>query len=104
MDYVLGWNKYHSAEKGESFMEAFMWDADASQKKKYGKQIARALRDKAEKLGVYDQCKEDFAKIDKEMGSWLWISNDVSQNYDNIIKVIAQKMGSKYGTPNKKAS
>lgn len=48
MDYVLGWNKYHSAEKGESFMEAFMWDADASQKKKYGKQIARALRDKAE--------------------------------------------------------
>lgn len=25
------------------------------------------------------------------MGSWLWISNDVSQNYDNIIKVIAQK-------------
>lgn len=103
MDYVLGWNKYHSAEKGESFMEAFMWDAGASQKKKYGKQIARALRDKAEKLGVYDQCKEDFAKIDKEMGSWLWISNDVSQNYDNIIKVIAQKMGSKYGTPNKKA-
>ncbi len=104
MDYVLGWNKYHSAEKGESFMEAFMWDADPSQKKKYGKQIARALRDKAEKLGVYDQCKKDFAKIDKEMGSWLWVNNDVSQNYDNIIKVIAAKMGSKYGTPNKKAA
>ena len=103
MDYVLSWNKYHSAEKGESFMEAFMWDADASQKKTYGKQIARALRDKAEELGVYDQCKGDFAKIDKEMGSWLWISNDVAQNYDNIIKVIAAKMGSQYGSPNKKA-
>ena len=29
---------------------------------------------------------------------------DAPQNYDNIIKVIAAKMGSKYGTPNKKAA
>lgn len=97
MDLVLGWNKYHSAEKGESLMEAFMWDADASQKVKYGKLIARALRDKAEELGIYDECKDDFAQIDKEMGSWLYVSNDVSKNYDNIIEKIANKMGSKYG-------
>lgn len=99
MDLALGWNKYHSGEKGESFIEAFMWDADASQKKTYGKQIARALRDKAEELGIYDECRADFAAIDKEMGSWFWVSNDVSKNYDNIIAKIAEKMGSSYGRP-----
>lgn len=99
MDLMLGWNKYHSGEKGETFMDAFMWDADAGQKEKYGKLIARALRDKAEELGIYDQCRADFAAIDKEMNSWLYISNDVSANYNNIIAKIAEKMGSKYGKP-----
>ena len=92
MDLVLAWNKYHSGEEGESFIEAFMWDAESGQKEKYGKLIARALRDKAEELGIYDECREDFAKIDKEMGSWLYISNDIAQNYDNIIAKIAEKM------------
>lgn len=103
MELMLAWNKYHSAEKGESFMEAFMWDADHGQKKKYSKQIARALRAKAEELGVYDKCRNDFAEIDKELGSWLYISNDISKNFDNIIKIIAEKMGSKYGSPSPKA-
>ncbi len=103
MELMLGWNKYHSAEKGESFMEAFMWDADHGQKKKYCRQIARALRVKAEELGVYDKCQNDFAKIDKELGSWLFISNDISKNFDNIIKIIAEEMGSKYGSPAPKA-
>lgn len=97
MDLVLGWNKYHSSEKGESLMQAFMWDADSAQKEKYGKLIARALRDKAEELGIYDECRKDFAAIDKEMGSLFFISNDVYKNYDNIIAKIAEKMGSKYG-------
>src|SRR5574344_461187 len=99
MDVMLCWNKLHSTEKGESFMDAFMWDADSGQKTKYGKQIARALRDKAEELGVYDQCQQDFAAIDKEMGSWFYVSNDISKNYDNIIRIIAEKMGSPYGSP-----
>lgn len=97
MDLMLAWNKYHSGEKGESFMTAFMWDADSGQKEKYGKAIARALRDKAEELGIYDECAKDFAAIDKEMNSWLYISNDVATHYDAIIEKIAAKMGSKYG-------
>lgn len=97
MDLMLAWNKYHSGEKGESFMTAFMWDADSTQKEQYGKAIARALRDKAEELGIYDECAKDFAVIDKEMNSWLYISNDVAANYDAIIEKIAAKMGSKYG-------
>ena len=96
MDYMTAWNKLHSSEKGESFMKAFMWDADKDQKEKYGKAIARALRDKAEQVGVHDDCKEDFAKIDKELGSWFYISNDIYENFDNIIKKIAEKMGGKY--------
>ena len=104
MDIMLAWNKYHSAEQGESFMEAFMWDADAGQKKKYGKLIARALRSKAEELGVYDELRDEFAAIDKEMGSWLWINNNIADKYDTIIKKIAEKMGSKYGSPQKSDS
>lgn len=97
MNLMLAWNKYHSGEKGESFMTAFMWDADSDQKEKYGKAIARALREKAEELGIYDECAADFAAIDKEMGSWFYISNDIAEKYDAIIEKIAAKMGSKYG-------
>ena len=91
MELMLAWNKFHSAEKGESLMEAFMWDASSGDKEKYGKAIASALRQKADELGIYDECREDFAAIDKEMGSWFYISNDISKNYDNIIKKIAEK-------------
>ncbi|MGN0030765.1 MAG: hypothetical protein ACI37Q_02280 [Candidatus Gastranaerophilaceae bacterium] len=104
MDIMLAWNKYHSAEKGESFMQAFMWDADSGQKEKFGKQIARALREKAEELGIYDECRAEFAAIDKEMGSWFYISNDIAAQYDAIIKKIADKMGSKYGSPQAKGA
>lgn len=98
LDIMLGWKKYHGAEKSESFMTAFMYDADRSQKIKYGKQIARALRDKATELGIYDECRDDFAAIDKEMGSWFYVNNDVAKNYDNIIAKIAKKEGKTYNT------
>lgn len=96
LDIMLGWKQFHGTEKGESFMTAFMYDADRSQKIKYGKLIARALRDKAEELGIYEECKEDFAAIDKEMGSWFYVNNDVAKNYDNIIAKIAKKSGKSY--------
>ncbi len=96
IDVMLTWKKFHTTEKGESFMQTFMWDANSDQKKTYGKKIARALRDKAVALGIYDKCREDFATIDKEMNSWFYISNDVAKNYDNIIKEIANKEGKPY--------
>jgi hypothetical protein len=105
MEYMVGWNKYHSTQNGESFMEAFVWDADHTQKKNGCRQIEYALREKAEELGIYDECRADFAAIDKELSSWFWISNDISQNFDNIIQKIAAKMGGeykKYSSPQKK--
>lgn len=98
MDIMLAWDQLHSTEEAESFMTAFMWDADSDQKEKYGKHIARALRAKALELGIYNECKDDFAAIDKEMGSWIYISNDIAKNYDNIIKKIAEKEGKTYDT------
>lgn len=97
LEVMLAWNKYHSGQDGESFMEAFMWDANASQKKQFGKAIARALRDRAEELGVYDECRTEFAAIDKELNSLLWISNDISAQFDTIIAKMAAKSGSQYG-------
>ncbi len=96
MDVMLAWAQLHGTEDGESFMVAFMDDADHDQKVKYGKHIARQLRNKAMELGIYDKCKDDFAAIDKEMGSWLYIDNDVAKNYDNIIRIIAEKEGRTY--------
>ncbi len=99
LDLMLGWNKYHSAEKGESFMKAFMWDADSKQKEKYGKLIARALRDKAEELGVFDELANKFAKIDKEMSSTVYINNSICDTYDEIIEKLANKAGLENGKP-----
>lgn len=96
IDIMLAWKDTHSAEKGESFMTTFMWDADSEQKTKYGKIIKSALMQEARRLGVMDKCKEDFAAIDKEMNSWFYVSNDVAKNYDNIIKVIAEAKGQPY--------
>lgn len=102
MDVMRCWNKYHSNESGESFMEAFLWDAGHSDKKKYGKQIENLLRDKADELGIYDQCKNEFSKIDKEMRAVFYVSNDVSIDYDSVINKIALKEGLDYGQPHKK--
>ncbi|MBQ8459209.1 hypothetical protein IJ541_03795 [bacterium] len=117
MDYMTAWNKYHSAEKGESFMKAFISDANegfwgnalslgvchlfgygtvSDQKVNGCRQVALALREKAEELGIYDECAADFAAINKELGSWLWIDNAIYKHYDNIIKKIANKMGPGY--------
>lgn len=98
VDVMLAWKDTHGSEKGESFMTAFMWDADRDQKIKYGKQIKNALMIKARELGVLDKCRADFAEIDKEMRSWFWVDNDVAKNYDNIIKIIAEAEGQPYNT------
>lgn len=98
LEVMLAWNKYHSGQDGESFMEAFMWDADATQKKQFGKLIARALRDRAEELGVYNECAAEFAAIDKELNSFFWINNDISKQFDSIIAKLAEKTGSQHGS------
>ncbi len=98
IDVMLAWEDSHSAEENESFMTAFMFDADRSQKIKYGKHIRNVLFKKAKELGISNECREDFAKIDKEMNSWIYVDNDVAKNYDNIIKKIAEKEGRTYNT------
>lgn len=104
MDVMKAWNLVHSTEKGESFMKAFMWDADHGQKEQYGKQIAAALRDRALATGVFEDCREDFAIIDQELRSWFFISNDISKNFDNIIAKIAEAENSTNGNPYEQSS
>ncbi len=101
MDLMLAYNRFQSSEDGESFMEAFMYDADGDQKPKYGKQIANALKEKAIEVGVYDECKDDFAEIYDELGDFS-IDNTIYENYDNIIEKIATAMGQpEYARPYK---
>lgn len=104
MDVMKSWNLVHSTEKGESFMEAFMWDATKGQKEKYGKQIELALRDRAIAAGVFEECREDFAVIDNELRSWFFISNDITKNFDKIIKKIAEAENSANGKPYEQSS
>lgn len=82
---------------GKSLMEDFMWDANSGfccaggQKVSYGRHIARILRARALESGVYNDCKEDIVAINKEMDSFWYVSNDISQNYDNVAAIIAAK-------------
>lgn len=91
MEVMKAWNKYHSKQKGESFMKAFVWDADSEQKETYCRSIAEALLERAEQAGAYDEeMAELFAKIDEELDSWFYISNDISDVFDKIIYKIAE--------------
>jgi len=92
MPLLLAYNQTQTAGKGESFMEAFMWDANHNQKRDYGKQIADALQEKALETGVYEICKEDFKAIYDALDDFC-ISNDISANFDNIVERIAIKTG-----------
>lgn len=109
MPLMVSWNANKSKEKGESFMDAFLWDADRDQKIKYGKQISTALRQKAMELGIAQDpaLQEAFSKIDHEMNSLFYVDNDkASEGYNKAIEIIAKKMGgeyAKYATPNKKS-
>lgn len=109
MPLMISWNANKSKEKGESFIDAFLWDADRDQKIKYGKQIAGALREKAMELGIAQDpaLQEAFSKIDHEMNSLFYVDNDkASEGYNKAIEIIAKKMGgeyAKYATPNKKS-
>lgn len=109
MPLMISWNANKSKEKGESFMDAFLWDADRSQKIKYGKQIAGALRGKAMELGIAQDpaLQEAFSKIEHEMNSLFYVDNDkASEGFNKAIEIIAKKMGgeyAKYATPNKKS-
>lgn len=110
MPLMVSWNANFSKEKGESFMDAFLWDADRDQKIKYGKQIAGALRQKAMELGIAQdpELLEAFSKINGEMKSLFWVDNDkASEGFNKAIEIIAKKMGgeyAKYATPSKKQS
>lgn len=109
MPLMVSWNANKSKEKGESFMDAFLWDADRSQKIKYGKQISLALRQKAMELGIAQDpaLQEAFAAIDTELNSKCMVFNyKAGPAFNKAIEIIAKKMGgeyAKYATPNKKS-
>lgn len=93
VERMIQWNQSYP---GESFMEVFMADADKDQKLKYGRQIQRALRDKAQELGIDLSKDPDYLAITKELNSLLWIDNGVADNFNALIKKLAAKMGFKY--------
>ena len=93
IERMIQWNMINPKE---SFMEAFMADADSNQKKKYGQQILDALADKALELGIDLSKDQNYIKCQEEMDSWLYIDNGVADNFNELIKKIAKKMGYKY--------
>ena len=93
IERMIQWNMENP---DESFMEAFMADANGDQKVKYGKKILYALADKAHELGIDLSKDEDYIKCKKEMDSWFYVDNGVADNYNALIKKIAAKMGYQY--------
>ena len=84
---------WNAANPQESFMEVFMADAGSNQKLKYGRFIAERLQEKAAELGVDLANDPDMQAINKELGSWFYINNGVADNYNAVIKKLADKMG-----------
>ncbi len=109
MPIMVSWNANKSKEKGESFMDAFLWDANRDQKINYGRKISSELRKKAMELGIAQDpaLQEAFAKIDHEMNSLVYVDNDkASEGFNKVIEIIAKKMGGEYAkhaTPYKKS-
>jgi hypothetical protein len=92
-DNVVGLMYYWSLKHPEeSFMEMFMADADATQKKVYGTRIANAIEEAAKENGVDLTDDEDMKAIKNEMNSWLWINNSVADNYNNLVKKLLAKI------------
>ncbi len=93
IERMIQWNQSYP---GESFMEVFMADANSDQKLKYGRLIQRALRDKAQELGIDLSKDADYQAITKELNSILYIDNGVADNFNALIKKLAAKMGYQY--------
>ncbi len=91
---MIVWNQKHPKE---SFMEMFMADADATQKKQYGMKIAEALKQVAQEAGIDLSNDIDMQKIESEVhNSWVWINNSVADNYNNVIKKLLAAAGFEY--------
>lgn len=76
MDVIKTYNKYYSKGSDEdqnSFIKAFLDDADASQLREYGPLLAQALRDRAEELDVWDEeMAEAYNVIFEELNDSGW--------------------------------
>ena len=105
-EFMLCWNEKASNRNKESLIEAFMSDADHSQAKKYLPLIIESLTQRAKDLGIYDEKFEEYRNAaDTEVfsaGSWGALAGMddkiICENIDAMLKLIAEKEGSKYGS------
>ena len=94
IELMFMWNQKYP---NESLMEMFMADADSHQKKEFGEKVATALEQAAADLGIDLSNDEDMKAIKKEVhNSWVWINNDVADNYNNIVKKLLAAAGVEY--------
>ena len=96
MDRMCAYNKYKSKVFGESLMEAFVGDVSGKQRKEGCKNVASALQQKADELGIYDECAEDFAAIDRQLSSFWGVNDSIYEHFNNIVAKIGEKMGGIY--------
>ena len=91
-DNIIKVMKAYQDEFGTSFMKDFMEDANKEQATVLGDKIRKILRAKAKKLGIYDECKKDFKKINNEVNiSWYQVFDyTVYKNFNNVIEKIAE--------------
>lgn len=93
MDRMCAYNKYKSKVFGESLMQAFVNDVGGKQRKEGCQNVADALRQKADELGIFDECAGEFAEIDRALSSFWGISDSIYEKFDKIIAKIGAAMG-----------
>ena len=101
MRLMYFWDKNQRSIDNESFMVAFMYDADSEQKTKYGHRIIDGLQGLADSLKkdnklVESELSEITSKLNsakKELNSFWWVDNmAVANAVDDVFKVLKEKM------------
>lgn len=110
LELMLCWNENYSSVNNESFIEAFMDDADHAQAREYLPQIVNSLVKRAKAEGVYDKkFKACVDALNKEIyagDAWGWFGglrgmddDIVCQNIDKMVKILATRTHSEFGSP-----
>ena len=86
------WNNTVGKEYGETFFEAFLGDANSSQRKTYGKQLLKAMEERSKLEGLETSTKRDeISKLfDKELSKLFVSDKKLNELFDKMTQVLEE--------------
>lgn len=91
MEIMQYWDRLYNKDGNNSFMAAFLGDANYDQERTYGLQIMQALKERAVADGIYESLQGDFDAAFGELASNDVTESVLLEHFNNIYKAIADK-------------